>query len=235
MTGSVRLHPNDFIGRYGRRAALQRLQRPGWRAPIARLVPAPLEVTFRLRVLAWPRSSGSFGSPLPPRALARRRVSRLAVFLRRPSLDGRGVCRAILSRGSAFYRVSRTTLPPSFRGSASPGLSVPFSAVGLAGYVPRSSTLGYRPRPRFLTVLAGILPANPFRACFIPEALLGFSLQGVPLGRSALGSSPKAPLVSFPRWPPYPLSECLGLPATKAGSTSGVSTSSESVRGSGTV
>jgi len=62
--------------------------------------------------------------------------------------------------------------------------------------LPRGSILGYHPRPRFLAVLAGILPVHPFRAYFIPEALLGFSLQGVPLERRPESSSlPGSPLV----------------------------------------
>jgi len=44
--------------------------------------------------------------------------------------------------------------------------------------LPRGSILEYRPRPRFLTVMAAILPANPFQAYFILEALLGFPFRG---------------------------------------------------------
>jgi len=44
--------------------------------------------------------------------------------------------------------------------------------------LPRSSTLEYRPRPRFRTVIAAILPTNPFQAYFIPESAHGLSLQG---------------------------------------------------------
>jgi len=43
--------------------------------------------------------------------------------------------------------------------------------------LPRGSTLEYRPRPRFLTVIAAILPANPCQAYFILEALLGFPFR----------------------------------------------------------
>jgi hypothetical protein len=95
---------------------------------------------------------------------------------------------------------------------------------------PEISLSGIRPRLRFLTAFASLHPAIPFQAYFILEALLGFSLQGVPLRRSALGLSPRAPLVSFPRWPPFPCAGCLGLLHAKAGSTSGVFTPSESVR-----
>jgi hypothetical protein len=115
--------------------------------------------------------------------LTRHRCPRFTVFPHCPSLDGPfKVDQAILSRSSAFYRVLPTALPPSFpSGGASPGVLVPFSTMGSVGYIPRGSTLRYRPRPRFLTAIAGILPTDPFRAYFISEALLGFSLQGFPL------------------------------------------------------
>jgi len=127
---------------------------------------------------------------------------RSAVFLRYPSLVRR-VCRVILLHGSAFYRVFPVRLASVLMRRRLSWGFVPFSAIGCSGYVPRASTLGYRPRPRFLTVLAGILPVHPLQAYFILEALLGFSLQGFPLERSAFDSSPKAPLLSFPRWPPF--------------------------------
>lgn len=180
------------------------------------------------------RGSGLVGSPLPPCAC--RPVSG-GCASRSFHLTPRSVDRGSVERFSLAVQPSSgpapVRLPPSFRGGASLGVLVPFSAMGSAGYIPRSSILGYRPRPRFLTVLAGILPADPFRACFVPEALLGFSLQGVPLGRSTVGSSPSAPLMSFPRWPPFHLRECLGLLTRAAESTSGVFTSSESVRDDG--
>ena len=64
------------------------------------------------------------------------------------------------------------------------------------GYVSRGSTPWFHSRrPRFLTVLAGILPVHPFRACFIPEALLRFALQGVPFEqRPEHSSRPGSPL-----------------------------------------
>jgi len=118
----------------------------------------------------------------------------------------RDCCRStILSRNSAFYRV--LPLHDAFRPfaeCASHGvLDFPSAPSDSPATSPEISLPGTRPRLRFLTVLASLHPAIPFQAYFILEALLGFSLQGVPLRRSALGSSPRAPLLSFPRWPPF--------------------------------
>ena len=65
--------------------------------------------------------------------------------------------------------------------------SAPFDGPATCpGFHPRVSL----PRPRFLPAFAAILPACQSRACFIPEALLRFTLQGFPLERR-LGSFPR--------------------------------------------
>jgi len=64
--------------------------------------------------------------------------------------------------------------------------------------LPRGSTLEYRPRPRFRTVIAAILPANPFQAYFIPESAPGLSLQGFLLKCWVGNFRNQLPLVPFP-------------------------------------
>jgi len=164
--------------RYGRRTALQRLQRPGWRAPIARLTPTPLEVTVRLRVLAWPRSSGSFGSPLPPRAFSPSPgpapCGLSSSPLTRSTWD---LSSDPLARFSLLQGVPDPLCPRPFHGGASPGLFIPFSAFGLAGYspeVPPSGTphvYGFplASRTSFRPILSGLVSSrkhswgSPFR------------------------------------------------------------------------
>lgn len=96
--------------------------------------------------------------------------------------------------------------------------------------LPRGSTLEYSPRPRFFTVIAGILPAHPFRAYFIPEALLGFSLQGFPLERRPRNSS----LRGFPHVVPTVATASFArgsrTSVQRLGSTSGSCSPLESVR-----
>jgi len=56
--------------------------------------------------------------------------------------------------------------------------SCPFSTIGPAGYSPGFHARG-SPTSAVSTACAGLHPAGPFRAYFIPEALLGFSPSGV--------------------------------------------------------
>jgi hypothetical protein len=109
---------------------------------------------------------------------ARRRASRLTVFLRRPSLDGRGVCRAILSHGSAFYRVFPVHLAPVLSteapllGFQSP--SAPSNPPATSPAVPPAGTAhvyGFSPSSRasFRPILSGLVSSrkhswgSPFR------------------------------------------------------------------------
>jgi hypothetical protein len=73
------------------------------------------------------------------------------------------------------------------------------------GYTPEVSTpRSHSRRPRFRTAFASILPVHPSRACFIPEALLRFALQGVPLEQRLDGFRRRVPFLPLPRWPPRP-------------------------------
>jgi hypothetical protein len=137
------------------------------------------------------------GSPLPLCAYDSRRCA--VRFSRRVPGPVAGCHRPILSCGSASFRVLRSgrlaprTLPPAVPPLLGfPPLQRHREEPVLSLEVPPSST---PPRSRFRTVLARFFPARPLRACFIPQALLGFSLQGfpptgVPLARRHTGASP---------------------------------------------
>ena len=93
--------------------------------------------------------------------------------------------------------------PSSFERGASPGVPGPLQRqltgrLHLPGFQPRVTL----PRPRFLPAFAAILPACQFRACFIPEALLRFTLQGFPLARRLGCFRIRDTLLPLPRWPP---------------------------------
>jgi len=93
--------------------------------------------------------------------------------------------------------------PSSFERGASPGFSVPLQRhvtgrLHIPGFQPRVAL----PRPRFHPAFAAILPACQFRACFIPEALLRFTLQGFPLARRLGCFRNRDTLLPLPRWPP---------------------------------
>lgn len=121
---------------------------------------------------------------------------RCAVFLLDPSPYRRESDKGILSCGSASFRVLPVLPCPRPQAGAPLVRFSPLQHRQMRQLLPRGSTLEYRPRLRFLTVLAGILPAHPFQAYFIPEALLGFSLQGFPLEQRPESSSPPgSPLV----------------------------------------
>jgi len=68
---------------------------------------------------------------------------------------------------------------------------------GINRLTPRASISWVRPRPRFLPAIAAFHPANSSQAYFIPEALLGFSLQGFPLDSRPEHLHTQHPLVSF--------------------------------------
>jgi hypothetical protein len=96
-----------------------------------------------------------------------------------------------------------TPCPSSFERGASPGFFVPLQRhltgrLHIPGFHPRVAL----PRPRFLPAFAAILPACHFRACFIPEALLRFTLQGFPLERRLGCFRIRVALLPLPRWPP---------------------------------
>jgi len=66
------------------------------------------------------------------------------------------------------------------------------------GYTSKGTTpWSHSRRPRFLTAIAALHPANPFHAYFIPEALMGFSLQGFLLDARPEHLHTQHPLVSF--------------------------------------
>jgi len=106
--------------------------------------------------------------------------------------------------------------PPPFLGAPLLGFFVPLQHHRSGRLLPRGPNLEYRPHPRFRTVLAGILPTSPLRACFIPEALLGFSLQGFPLVRRLRRFRAEDPLLPFPSVATAALTGCLGLPASQS-------------------
>jgi len=93
--------------------------------------------------------------------------------------------------------------PSSFKRGASPGFSIPLQRH-LTGrlHLPAFHRRVPLPRPRFLPAFAAILPACQFRACFIPEALLRFTLQGFPLERRLCCFRNRVTLLPLPRWPP---------------------------------
>jgi len=93
--------------------------------------------------------------------------------------------------------------PSSFERGASPGFSGPLQRhvpgrLHLPGFQPRVTL----PRPRFHPAFAAILPACHFRACFIPEALLRFTLQGILLEQRLGCFRNRVTLLPLPRWPP---------------------------------
>jgi len=115
---------------------------------------------------------------------------RFAVFLTYPNSERRESCGTASRTVQPASRCNSRTLPSSFLTKAPlVRISLPYSTIKSVGYWPRGSTLRYRPRLRFLPVIADILPTDPFQAYFILEALMGFALQGVPLENQAEHSS----------------------------------------------
>jgi hypothetical protein len=75
------------------------------------------------------------------------------------------------------------TSPRSEVGGLLSWASGPYSTSGRAGPLNASRATRYVPPSGFGYPLGGLLPAEPCRACFIPAALLGFTLRSLPLAR----------------------------------------------------
>jgi hypothetical protein len=186
------------------------------RGPVARFSRDPRGVSVRFRVLAWWEVAARLvrRSRSALRRVSMRR-SRLAVFPRHPSPIRLVVVRAILSCGSVSFRVLLRSTCLRTCGGASPGVrspSAPSKPPATSPEVPPSSTAhvhGFSPSSRafFRLLLPGPVSSR--------KHSWGSPFRGFPSDVAPLGSSPRDPLVSFPRWPPGSSAWCLGSRASE--------------------
>jgi len=166
------------------------------RRPRSPALASPRGVAVRLGVLTRCRSSALSGYALPLRSSPEGRAMRCSS--RHPRRVG--VTRAtILPRGSALLQGLLPEAAPQARRPRPPLLGF----LALQRHQPGESTRRRGSQVPATFRLQGFAPSCRFppprasRACFIPEALMGFALQGLPLPRSRAASSAAAALLAF--------------------------------------
>jgi hypothetical protein len=101
-------------------------------------------------------------------------------FAGHSSVPGRILSSNFASRSSLAQQY--LACRPQSAGS-SHGLLVPTAHQGSKVHLPRVQPARYVPPSGFGYPLDGLLPSVPCRSCFIPAALMGFTLRSVPLSK----------------------------------------------------